>query len=90
MTPVSYLILAATLALGLATPAIAQDSPAGPGHEVIALWPKGPPGAEHATAREEIVERSKDTAVIRDRIIKGVTSPTLIAFRSPRIKHRSP
>lgn len=81
MTPVSYLILAATLALGLATPAIAQDSPAGPGHEVIALWPKGPPGAEHATAREEIVERSKDTAVIRDRIIKGVTSPTLIAFR---------
>jgi acetyl esterase/lipase len=81
MTPVSYLILAAGLAFGLTTSAMAQDSLAGPGHEVIALWPKGPPGAEHATAREEIVERSKDPAVIRDRIIKGVTNPTLIAFR---------
>ncbi|MFZ3006763.1 MAG: alpha/beta hydrolase [Phenylobacterium sp.] len=81
MTPVSSLILAVTLALGLATCAMAQDSPAGPGHEVIALWPKGPPGAERATAREEVVERSKDPAIIRDRIIKGVTHPTLIAFR---------
>ncbi|WP_340646096.1 alpha/beta hydrolase, partial [Phenylobacterium sp.] len=81
MTPVSYLIAAVSLALGLATSAIAQDSPAGPGHAVIALWPKGPPGAEHATAQEEIVERSKDPAVIRDRIIKGVQRPTLIAFR---------
>lgn len=81
MTPVSYLILAAALALGLTNSAMAQDSPAGPGHAVIALWPKWPPGAEHATAREEIVERSKDTAVIRDRIIKGVTHPTLIAMR---------
>ncbi|CAN5489983.1 alpha/beta hydrolase [soil metagenome] len=81
MTPFSYLILAATLALGLTTSAMAQDSPAGRGHEVIALWPKGPPGAERATAREEIVERSKDVAVLRDRIIKGVTNPALIAFR---------
>ncbi|MBP8247627.1 MAG: alpha/beta hydrolase [Phenylobacterium sp.] len=88
MTPVSSLFLAAGLALGLATSAMAQDSPAGPGHEVITLWPKGPPGAEHATAREEIVERSKDTAVIRDRIIKGVTHPTLIAFR-PRYPNGS-
>lgn len=83
MTPVSNLIAALALAvgLGLATTAAAQDSPAGPGHAVIALWPKGPPGAEHATAREAVVERSKDTAVIRDRILKGVTNPTLIAFR---------
>lgn len=81
MTPVSYLLLAVTLALGVTTSAIAQDSPAGAGHEVIALWPKGPPGAEHATAREEIVERAKDPAALRDRIIKGVTHPTLIAFR---------
>lgn len=78
MTPVSYLFLAATLAFTVATSAVAQ---AGPGHEVIALWPKGPPGAEHATAREEIVERAKDPAALRDRIIKGVRSPTLIAFR---------
>lgn len=55
MTPVSSLFLAAGLALGLATSAMAQDSPAGPGHEVMTLWPKGPPGAEHATAREEII-----------------------------------
>ncbi|WP_421933167.1 alpha/beta hydrolase [Phenylobacterium sp.] len=81
MTPVSNLIAAVALVLGLATAAAAQESPAGPGHAVIALWPKGPPGAEHATAREAVVERSKDTSVIRDRILKGVTNPTLIAFR---------
>lgn len=81
MTPVSGLLAAFALALCLATAAVAQDSPAGRGHEVIALWPKGPPGGEHATAREEMVERSKEPAVIRDRILKGVRNPTLIAFR---------
>lgn len=56
MTPVSVRRLAAALTLGLASTAWAQDgrlaeSPAGPGHEVIALWPQGAPGAEQATAR---------------------------------------
>jgi acetyl esterase/lipase len=76
-----FFALLISLALVAAAPASAADSLAGPGHEVILLWPKGPPGAEGSTAREQIVERSKRPEVIRDRYIKGVTTPTLIVFR---------
>ena len=70
------------LTLCLAAPAMAAVvGPAGPDHEVIALWPNGPPGAKGSTAHEQIVERSKDVTVIRDRYIKGVTNPTLIVFK---------
>jgi acetyl esterase/lipase len=75
------LLLLISLAVLAAAPAAAADSLAGPGHEVIVLWPKGPPGAEGSTAREAIVERSKRPEVIRDRYIKGVTNPTLIVFK---------
>lgn len=81
MTPVSKLLILVLTLAGFARPAAAQDSPAGPGHEVIAIWPGPPPGGEHATAREAVVERSKDTARIRDRYVSGVQRPTLIAFR---------
>lgn len=84
MTPVSKLLLAALAALGLAGAAIAQDSPAGPGHQVIRIWPGDAPGGDQATARETVVERSKDPAVLHDRYVKGVVTPTLIVFRPQR------
>jgi acetyl esterase/lipase len=84
MTPVSRLLLVAVAALGLAGPSRAQESPAGPGHEVIRIWPGDAPGAAAATARETVVERSKDPATIRDRYVKGVVTPTLIVFRPQR------
>jgi acetyl esterase/lipase len=80
MIPVTVPILALLFSL-FATVSLAQDSPAGPGHEVIAIWPGPAPGGEHATAREVVVERSKDVARIRDRYVAGVVRPTLIAFR---------
>ncbi|MDB5429863.1 MAG: dienelactone hydrolase [Caulobacter sp.] len=67
----------------LAVP-VAAVSPAGPGREVITLWPGPAPGSQGATAREEIVERSKTPEVIRDRYIKGVVTPTLIVFKPAR------
>lgn len=81
MTPVSKFAFLVLWAIGLAFPAAAHDSPAGPGHEVIAIWRGAAPGGEHATAREVVVERSRDTARIRDRYVTGVVRPTLIVFR---------
>lgn len=78
MTPVSRLL---ALLLLVASPAVAGESPFAPGHEVISIWPSAAPGAERATAREEVVERAKRSADLRDRIVKGVTRPTLTVFR---------
>ena len=74
-------LLAALFLLLTGLPATAAVSPAGPEHEQINLWPGAAPGGEGATARETIVERSKNVAVIRDRYVRGVTTPTLIVFR---------
>ncbi len=78
MTPVSRLL---ALLLLFATPVFAAESPFAPGHELISIWPGAAPGGEHATAREEVVERTKSPADLRDRIAKGVTRPTLTVFR---------
>ena len=56
MTPVSRLL---ALLLLVATPALAGESPFAPGHELISIWPGAAPGGEHATAKEEVVERAK-------------------------------
>ena len=80
MTPVTKALAALLIAFGISGSAAAQDSPAGPGHEVIRIWPGPAPGGQHATAREAVVERSKDPAKIRDRYVKVVVTPTLIAF----------
>jgi acetyl esterase/lipase len=72
-------ILALILA-AFALPADAEDSPAGPGHEVIALWPAGAPGGEHVTAVEQVVERATPPA-LRDRYIEHVRRPTLVVFK---------
>ena len=75
-------ILAVALA-ALALPAAAQDSSAGPGHEVIALWPVGAPGGERVTAQERVVERATPPAP-RDRYTEHVRRPTLVVFRPAR------
>lgn len=48
--------------------------------EWVTLWPKGAPGAPDPLPREEIVERSKDPALI-DRHIAGVNRPRMAVFR---------
>lgn len=73
----TWFIALLLLGLGFAGPA-AAESPAGPGHEVLALWPRAPGGA-NATAHEQVVERSP-TGPVRDRYVKGVEHPTLVVF----------
>lgn len=48
--------------------------------DVIVLWPAGAPGAERVTVAEELVERPNDLG-LRDRIVRGVRTPTLSVFR---------
>ena len=82
MTPVTRLAL--VLALLIAAPARAADSPHLPGHDLIRIWPGPAPGGEVATARESVVERAKSPTDLRDRIAKGVRDPTLTVFRPAR------
>ncbi|WP_442957684.1 alpha/beta hydrolase [Phenylobacterium sp.] len=79
MTPVSKLLLAAfaVLTLGAA-------SPAGPHTQQFPIWPGAAPGGEHATAKEEVIERRKSPDALRDRIVRGVVTPTLVVFRPDR------
>lgn len=61
--------------------------PAGPTadtpDEVIALWPAGPPGGAGVTVTQAVVERPHPEG-LRDRIVTGVTAPTLSVFRPAR------
>lgn len=50
---------------------------------VITLWPEGAPGGERVTAAEELIERPNDLG-LRDRIVRGVRTPTLSVFRPER------
>jgi acetyl esterase/lipase len=71
----------ALVAFGLAmvlSPATAATGPSGV--EEIAIWPVTAPGSQGATARQEVVERSKDPAV-KDRAVFGVTRPTLEVWK---------
>jgi len=70
----------------LATPVAAADMgdhPAGPDHQVIALWPNGPPGGVPAGLREEVVERNP-AGPLRDRYARHVVRPNLVVFRPVR------
>ena len=51
-----------------------------PPDDVIDLWPEGAPGGERVTVAEELVERPNDLG-LRDRIVRGVRTPTLSLFR---------
>lgn len=74
MTPVTTLLFAAFLTL----------LPMSAHAETISLWPGSPPGGEKATAKEEVVERRRSEADLRDRITKGVQRPTLTVFRAAK------
>src|SRR5215470_12538006 len=50
---------------------------------VISLWPDGAPGGGNVSVTEEVVERPNDLG-LRDRIVRGVRTPTLSLFRPPR------
>lgn len=54
-----------------------------PPDDVIDLWPEGAPGGEHVTVVEELIERPNDLG-LRDRIVRGVRTPTLSLFRPTR------
>ena len=70
-------LLLATTAL----PAGTRARPAEPSapQDVIPLWPDGPPGSERVTVVEEVVERPHPQG-LRDRIARGVRTPTLTPF----------
>jgi acetyl esterase/lipase len=77
MTPDRRTVLGLGAALAAAPAAATDLDPT----EVIRLWPASPPGAEHATARLEIKERSPDLSAYRDRIAIGVADPLMTVFR---------
>ena len=54
-----------------------------PPDEVIPLWPDGAPGGARVTVAEELVDRPNDLG-LRDRIVRGVRTPTLSVFRPAR------
>ena len=87
-TPVSGLkraagsaVLCCLLSLAGLAPAAAATGPSGA--EELALWPGTAPGSESATAKQEVIERSKDPAV-KDRAVLGVVRPTLEVWRPER------
>ena len=64
----------------LATTALPAGTRASPAVEdVIPVWPDGPPGGERVTVTEEVVERPHPRG-LRDRIVRGVRTPTLTPF----------
>ncbi|MDQ0465058.1 acetyl esterase/lipase [Caulobacter ginsengisoli] len=70
---------AALLAGSAALPALAADVP-----EILPIWPGDPPGGEAVTVQEQVVERAKDPAALRDRYVQHVRRPTLTVFRPAR------
>lgn len=71
-------LLVATTSLPAGTQARAAAKPSAP-QDVIPLWPDGPPGGERVTVVEEVVERPHPQG-LRDRIARGVRTPTLTPF----------
>lgn len=74
-------LLCCLLSLASLAPATAATGPSGA--EELAIWPGTAPGSESATARQEVIERSKDPAV-KDRAVLGVVRPTLEIWRPER------
>jgi acetyl esterase/lipase len=50
-----------------------------PGGETVELWPRGTPGRDRVTVREEVIERSPE-GPLQDRFAQHVTRPTLTLF----------
>lgn len=60
----------------LALEAALRDTPP---DETMPLWDGAPPGGERVTVNEELIERPNDLN-LRDRIVRGVRTPTLSLF----------
>lgn len=77
------IILGGTIAaLAPTTPAAAVEPVAvdDPGGDTLDLWPKGPPGADQVTVREEILDRQPQGAM-RDRFVQHVTRPKITLLK---------
>jgi acetyl esterase/lipase len=74
-------LLSCALSLLSLAPVLAAAGPSGA--EELALWPGTAPGSESATAKQEVIERSKDPAV-KDRAVVGIVRPTLEVWRPER------
>jgi acetyl esterase/lipase len=74
-------LLCCLLSLAGLAPAAAATGPSGA--EELALWPGTAPGSEGATAKQEVIERSKDPAV-KDRAVVGIVRPTLEIWKPER------
>ena len=75
------IILASTMAALAPIVSAARTPPAAePGDQVVELWPGGPPGGDHVTVQEEIVERLPD-GPLRDRFAQHVTHPSMTLFK---------
>jgi acetyl esterase/lipase len=70
-------LIAASLATGIAAPAVARATQE---REVLRVWPVEAPGGERVTVVEEVIERPLSPGGLRDRIVKGVRRPTLTVF----------
>jgi hypothetical protein len=74
-------LLSCALSLLSLAPVLAAAGPSGA--EELALWPGAAPGSESATAKQEVIERSKDPAV-KDRAVVGIVRPTLEIWKPER------
>lgn len=74
-------LLCGLLSLAGLSSAMAATGPSGA--EEMAIWPGTAPGSENATAKPEVIERSKDPA-IKDRAVVGVIRPTLEIWKPER------
>lgn len=73
-------VLTAAVLAPVAAPALARTAaPAGP-DATIPLWPGEPPGLRDRTLADEVLERSKDPAIL-DRAMMRVRRPRLDVFR---------
>lgn len=77
-------LMKAAALLAVAPPARADVAPPLPAvgdepHDVIALWPKAPPGGKPAGLTEAVAERENPFR-LRDRAVTGITRPTLSVF----------
>ncbi len=73
------LILAGALATIVPPASAATARTLRPDGDEVELWPRGAPGGQHVTVREEIIERNPD-GPLRDRFAQHVTRPTLAMF----------
>jgi acetyl esterase/lipase len=83
MTPDRRTVLGLGAAVAAGSGAVAAAQPEDP-KEAIRLWPSGAPGGERVTVSLQIVERSPDPALYRDRFAVGITDPLLTVFRPAR------